>query len=111
MIDCRTINQTSGEYMTNELTVDDFSDLKEQEIKLRFGDQEQTAQILEARETPGGMPGGRTPFSVVLRSGAPDKYWPQGTHTIIHPSRGELELFMVPIGPDETGMRYEISFS
>lgn len=111
MIDSLLVAQTGRSHMTDQLTLDDFSELAEQEITLRFGDREQPARIIDTRETPGGLPGGRTPFSVVLRSGPPDHYWPQGTHTLLHPRRGELALFIVPIGPDEEGMRYEISFS
>lgn len=35
----------------------------------------------------------------------------QGMYTLIHPQMGECELFLVPIGPDGAGMRYEAAFS
>ena len=35
----------------------------------------------------------------------------QGTYTFEHPSMGELLLFIVPIGRDERGIRYEIVFN
>lgn len=38
----------------------------------------------------------------------------QGTYTLIHaehPQRPEITLFLVPIGPNEDGMRYEAVFS
>lgn len=97
--------------MIEQLTLDDFAQLGEREITLRFGDTEQAARVVQTRQTPGGSPGGRVPFAVTLRSGPPDKFWPQGTHTLVHPEYGELALFLVPIGPDEEGMLYEISFS
>lgn len=100
-----------GKAMTGNLTLDDFAGLLEQELTLQFGDEEQSARVLEARELPGGMPGGRTPFSLILRSGPKDRFRPQGICRLHHPEHGELELFLVPIGPDEEGMRYEISFS
>lgn len=97
--------------MIEKLTLDDFEQLREQEFTIRFGDTEQTARIVDTRRTQGGKPDGRSPFAVTLRSGPPDKYWPQGTHTLVHPECGELALFLVPIGPDDEGMLYEISFS
>jgi len=101
----------TGDGMTDSLTLDDFAQLRERELTLKFGDEGQSARILEAREVPGGMPGGRTPFSIILRSGSRDRFWPQGIYRLCHPEHGELELFLVPIGPDDEGMRYEISFS
>jgi uncharacterized protein DUF6916 len=52
----------------------------------------------------------RTPFSVVFRSppGAP---LPQRIYRLHHDELGALELFLVPIGPDEEGMLYEAVFS
>jgi hypothetical protein len=36
---------------------------------------------------------------------------PQGAYKLTHPQMPECELFLVPIGPDETGMRYQAIFS
>jgi uncharacterized protein DUF6916 len=36
---------------------------------------------------------------------------PQGIYRLYHPARGALDLFMVPLGPDPHGMRYEIVFN
>jgi hypothetical protein len=54
--------------------------------------------------------GGRTPFSLVFRSppGAP---MPQRIYRLQHEELGDLELFLVPIGPDADGMCYEAVFS
>lgn len=35
----------------------------------------------------------------------------QGTYTFEHPSMGELQLFTVPIGKDDRGLRYEVVFN
>ena len=54
--------------------------------------------------------GGRKPFSLIFR--APADRWPaQGTHRLSHPVMGALDLFLVPIGPDEGGMRIEAVFT
>ncbi len=66
--------------------------------------------------TPAPDPGirsaraGRAPFSLVFRSppGAP---LPQHIYRVQHDELGALDLFLVPIGPDEEGMRYEAVFS
>jgi hypothetical protein len=74
-----------------------------------------TTRLIEV--TPGpdaaGRPahaGGRAPFSLVFRSppGAP---LPQHIYRLQHDELGVLDLFLVPIGPDDEGMRYEAVFS
>jgi hypothetical protein len=53
---------------------------------------------------------GRTPFSLVFRS-TPGAPLPQRIYRIHHDELGVLDLFLVPIGPDDDGMRYEAVFS
>jgi hypothetical protein len=36
---------------------------------------------------------------------------PQGIQRLSHAELGELDLFLVPIGPDAQGMRYEAAFA
>jgi hypothetical protein len=50
----------------------------------------------------------RAPFSLVFR-GPPSL--PQGIYRIEHPALGPLDIFMVPIGPDARGPRYEAIFN
>jgi hypothetical protein len=38
-------------------------------------------------------------------------YCRRGIYRLHHPARGALDLFMVPLGPDACGMRYEIVFN
>lgn len=57
------------------------------------------------------VPGGRVPFSLMFRSSRKDVYVPQGCRSLLHPVLGRAEVFLVPIGPDATGMRYEAVFS
>jgi hypothetical protein len=51
----------------------------------------------------------RTPFAIVLR-GPHTPVLPQRTYELSHPALGTFGLFLVPIGPDATGMRYEAVF-
>jgi hypothetical protein len=53
---------------------------------------------------------GMVRFSLYLY-GPGDVYLPQRTYTLEHERMGELELFVVPVGIDERGYRYEIVFN
>lgn len=54
-------------------------------------------------------PHGRQPFSLLFRS--PDgTSVPQAGYPVEHPGLGEFDLFVVPLGPDAGGMRYEAVF-
>jgi hypothetical protein len=55
-------------------------------------------------------PARRRPFSLIFRqpNGA---YLPQRIYTIEHAALGRLDLFLVPIGPDQVGMRYQAIFT
>jgi hypothetical protein len=64
--------------------------------------------LASGRPVPGGT---REPFSLIFRGGPPDSYLPQRMYPITHEKIGTLELFLVPIGPDQVGMRYEAIFN
>ena len=49
-------------------------------------------------------------FALIF-TGIVSPWIPQGSYTLVHPQMKECELFLVPIGPDATGMRYEAAFS
>jgi hypothetical protein len=44
-------------------------------------------------------------------SGVSSPWLPQGLYALTHPSLGECSLFLVPNGPDASGMRYQAAFS
>jgi hypothetical protein len=52
----------------------------------------------------------RKTFSVVFRC-VKDKQFVQKIYSVEHDKMGSLELFLVPIGPDEKGMLYEAVFN
>ena len=54
--------------------------------------------------------GARAPFSLVFRAPAGDLV-PQRIYRVEHGELGSFEIFLVPIGPDEVGMRYEAVFA
>ncbi len=50
------------------------------------------------------------PFSLVFL-GSPAPVLPQRTWNLTHPALGNLEVFLVPIGPKDGRMRYEAVFN
>ena len=71
-------------------------------------------ELVEALESsqPGGTgPDGqpRMQFSLVFR-GPLEPVLGQATIGVDHEELGHLEMFLVPIGPDGTGMRYQAVF-
>ena len=70
------------------------------------------ADAVEGTEPGGPGPDGgqRRQFSLVFR-GPAGPVLPQATYRLDHAELGELELFLVPIGPDAGGMRYEAAFA
>ncbi len=55
--------------------------------------------------------GGRAPFSLLFRSGRRDFHLPQGIWPLCHEEFGRVGVFLVPIGPDGSGMCYEAVFN
>ncbi len=54
-------------------------------------------------------PTGRQPFTLLFHEPA-GRLLPQGMHPVLHPELGLFDLFLVPLGPDPDGMRYEAVF-
>ena len=66
--------------------------------------------IAADRLTSTATVGDREAFSVVFR-GASSPVLEQRIYRISNDVLGEMDLFIVPIGPDDEGMRYEAVFS
>ena len=105
--------------MLDKLTIDDFQaragetfkatpqDGETLELELRRAEpspyiEVESAEAAEAR--------GRAPFSVEFHSPLPH-HVPQQTFTLEHGDMGTFELFLVPLGPDADGQRYEAVFA
>jgi hypothetical protein len=66
---------------------------------------------LIATEPLPSPPGARRgAFLVRFRAGEPG-HVPQRIYALEHATLGRLELFIVPVGPDAVGMRYDAIFS
>lgn len=68
----------------------------------------QLVEVVAVGEASG--PGGRIPFSLVFRAPG-EGVLPQRIYQIRHADLGVFELFLVPIGPDGTGMCYQAVFT
>ena len=69
-------------------------------------------RLVEVTPLGGGTApaGGRAPFSLVFR-GPRAPVLPQRIYLLEHEAIGTIEIFLVPIGPDQEGMRYEAVFT
>lgn len=52
----------------------------------------------------------RQPYSLIFR-GPTEPVLPQRIYPLANETMGALDVFLVPIGPDEDGMRYEAVFT
>ena len=68
------------------------------------------AELIEATKLRDATGDGRAPFSLVFR-GPDEPVLPQRIYPLEHDDLGEIEIFLVPVGPDDDGMRYEAVFS
>ena len=99
-----------------ELTSQDFSPYLNQTFRLRgdaFGLLE--AELIEVTDLPGDPAdlkegARRQPFSIVL-VGPAEPVLHQSIYRVEHEKLGPLDLFLVPIGPNDKGMRYEAVFA
>lgn len=102
--------------MNNEdfvtLQIDDIKPLLNQKLIIRFSDSHRlSAEVIEVSSLKNFSQSNTEPFSFVLRTEQKNEYFPQAIYTIEHPSKGDISVFIVPIGLDTEGMKYEIIFS
>ena len=91
-------------------THQDFIPHLHQTFRLQAGSEGHDIELIQVKALRYAMPGGRPPFSILFR-GAREVMFPQMIYRIEHARMGALDLFIVPIGPDEQGMIYEAVFN
>jgi hypothetical protein len=96
--------------MLDRVSKEDFEPLVGQTVKVYLGEAGADLEVKEVTVTRSPSPRVTEPFRIVLRS---RDGWVamQGIFRIEHPVLGALDLFTVPIGPDGTGLCYEIIFN
>ena len=73
-------------------------------------DQSIAFELLEVTSLGEKSGAAREPYSLVFR-GPAESVLEQGIVPLRHPELGEIAIFLVPIGPDSQGMRYEAVFT
>lgn len=68
-------------------------------------------ELMSAQEFGEAANGKRHPFSLMFLGPESPRYLLQHTYWLRHAEMGELDVFIVPIGPDGKRMRYEAIFS
>ena len=92
------------------LTATDFAPLLHGGFRVAADDSEPfDAELIEVAEGAARGPR-RAQFSLVFRGG-PTPPLPQRIYRVEHDELGALELFLVPLGPDDVGQLYEAVFT
>ena len=94
------------------LTLNDFDILLNKIFTIRISDEVQLdAELVQLTKLNNYFPLERDPFSIVFRTEQKNEYYQQGIFTVVHPIKGDLQLFLSPLGFDSVGMKYEAVFS
>lgn len=102
--------------MTAPLTMNDFRAHLNETFRLEEeGLPVRELQLIQVDELPANVAAdaedARQPFSLIFRETAATSYLAQRIYQLAHAQMGELTVFLVPIGPDRVGMRYEAVFT
>jgi len=94
------------------LTHQDFAKCVHQKCQVRHGSSSLEMELIECRKlgAPGRKEAQREPFALLFR-GPHTPILPQRMYPIDFQELGTLEIFIVPIGPDDSGMQYEAIFT
>ena len=83
-----------------------------QTCQVHLGSNSLEMQLVECRKLsiPGRSDGSREPFALLFR-GPKTPVLPQRMYRFDFEQLGAVEIFIVPIGPDDFGMQYEAIFA
>lgn len=105
---------SAGTTMIAELTMERFEACLKDDFQIDAGAglSPMSAELVDVTPLPAQVQdeGQRLPFSIILRS-RDERILPQHIYRIEHKEMGALDIFLVPIGPDTAGMRYEAVFT
>ena len=96
--------------MLHEVPFAAFEAVVGQTVRMSRGDEYIDVEVAQAQRLNNPSPR-HEPFMVLLRENGASRAALQGMYGIHHPTLGILELFVVPVGPDNRGMCYEITFN
>ena len=93
-----------------QLSHEDFANRVGERFTARGAEDARLDLTLTDVDVVGEAPEGhRVPFSLKFRDESQD-HVPQQTHDVEHEQLGQLQIVLVPLGPDAEGMRYEAVF-
>ena len=97
-----------------DLGYDFFVPYEKQSFELYYGSEvPEKLELVSLTQSPAshGKKGERIPFSMIFRAASREFFVPQGIFPLVHPQAGRLDLFVVPIGPDDVGMQFQVVFN
>ena len=95
-----------------DLMLDDFQGRVNETFTLRLDDLALELTLTEAEPVGSPRPGAaREQAFALVFTGPQEPIISQGMHRMEHPGMGELDIFLVPIGSDAGGTRYEAVFN
>lgn len=94
----------------DQLRPEDFETLLGQRLAVGLVDALVDCELTQVRRLPAHSLRTTPPFALLLR-GPRDQPLGQGIYPLQHPAHGQLDLFIVPVGPDGAGLGYEITFN
>jgi len=98
--------------MLDKLTHQDFQACLNHKVQITYGGGTLEVELIACRTLAASRrnDASREPFSLIFR-GPRVPILPQGTYPFVGGPADGLEIFIVPVGPDEAGMRYEVIFT
>lgn len=97
--------------MLDHLKLEDFAPLLGQTLRLGDGQSFIVLELAEARALKSPSPRAEPSFTLILRENDSNRSVGQGLYRLEHPTLGDIDLFVVPVGPDDRGMCYEVTFN
>lgn len=93
------------------LVIEDFADKVGNVFAVSIEDADIALNLIEASPLPNRRgPEHRQPFSLIFRAADP-RVLPQQLYRLTHDDLGEMAIFLVPIGKDESGVQYQATFN
>lgn len=102
--------------MLEQLSAANFAPHLDTIFQVVFSDGRVDLRLAEVAELPRATADAdngpaRGPFSLLFVHEQATFYLPQRIYSLSHPALGTLDLFIVPLGPDARGMRYQAIFT
>lgn len=99
-------------YNLSLIKADDFKSCLNEPLNIHFSESLMVSSVLtRITDLNSYSPLERGAFSIELQTTGDMTCRPQGIYRINHPVINNLDVFLVPIGRDNNGMKYEAVFS